>query len=156
MPKVSKEMVDVVRLARWEEWERMAKDMPRGHHILSVELLRPSRNETAIVLTVAQNGRVVQYELRGDDMGKHAKPVISQRGLAGCDRPRTEIAPRAAGLMTMAAAEEEGGPVANGMALGEPPIKEPPHPGVIALGDSLLITTFGLGEQVVPDPSRPE
>ena len=61
---VSKEMVDALRMARWREWEQRATEMPKGQHILSVELLRVGANQTAVVLTIARNGKVAQYELR--------------------------------------------------------------------------------------------
>jgi len=35
------------------------------------------------------------------------------------------------------------------VAIGDPPPKEPPQPGAVALGGSLLTTTFNLGEQAV-------
>lgn len=152
MSNVSKEMVDAVRMARWEEWERMAKQMPRGHHILSVELLRVTQNETAVVLTVVHDNRLVQYELRGDAQGGNPRPVISrQRVPAACNEPGFEkILPHLAGFITRdATGSGDGDPIANGVAIGYPPPKEPPQPGVTALGDSLLITTFNLGEQAI-------
>jgi hypothetical protein len=147
MSNVSKEMVDAVRLARWAEWERMAKDMPRGQQILSVELLRTSHRETVVVLTVLHNGKLVQYELKGDAKGGQAQPVISkQHQTGGCGEP-----PHASTAISGMAAVTET-PVAQGVAIGEPPPKEPPQPGITALGTSLLSTTFNLGEQALPDP----
>lgn len=134
--KVSKDMVSAVRMARWEEWVGLAKDMPAGHHVLSVELLRPQRDETAVVLTVVHDQRVVQYEFRADAMGRNPRPVVSKQLSA---------------VTHLELAAEDGGSVANGIALGEPPPKEPPLPGVIALGTALLTTTFHLGEQAIPD-----
>ncbi|HEY0477550.1 MAG TPA: hypothetical protein VGD37_08490, partial [Kofleriaceae bacterium] len=43
----------------------------------------------------------------------------------------------------------DGGPVAETIPLGEPPPKESPQPGAVALGGSLLTTTFNLGEQAI-------
>ena len=154
MGNVSKEMVDAVRMARWADWERMAKEMPDGHHILSVELLRTRRTETAIVLTVARGGRVHQFEFRGDEKGQNARPVVTRRAPTGCDEAPGDDVPRVAMLAFDAPAPPpdgggDGGPVANSIPLGEPPPKEPPDPGVTSLGSSLLQTTFDLGEQAV-------
>lgn len=153
MATVSKEMVDAVRAARWADWQRMAKELP-DHHILSVELLRTHRNETAIVLTVVRNGRLVQYELRADAKGQHPRPVITPRVATGCDDPEAAegAAPRVAMLAATAApaaAAGDEGDVAEFVAVGEPPPKESPQPGVVALGSSLLETTFDLGEHAV-------
>lgn len=152
MANVSKEMVDAVRMARWEEWQRTAKDMPKGQHILSVELLRVGQEQTAVVLTVARNGKVQQFELRADAKGQNARPVVSRRDPQGCEPPRAgDPAPRVAAMAVTEAAVGggDGGPVADSIPLGEPPPKDPPEPGVISLGSSLLETTFDLGEQVV-------
>jgi hypothetical protein len=152
MPKVSKEMVDAVRMARWEEWERMAEQMPRGRHILSVELLRTQQNETAVVLTVVQNGKVVQYELRGDARGGNPRPVISRQCVPTvCRAPGYEDAmPHLMAFIERDAGDlGDGGPVAETIPLGEPPPKESPQPGAVALGGSLLTTTFNLGEQAI-------
>jgi len=150
MSKVTKDMVDAVRIARWEEWERMAKDMPRGHHILSAELLRINRDETAVVITAVQDQRLVQYELRGNAMGGDVRPVVSQHRAAASDQS-SRATPHAAALAMLAATGDDGGPIANTVAMGEPPVKEPPHPGAIALGGSLLTTTFRLDAQAL-DP----
>jgi hypothetical protein len=159
MANVSKEMVDAVRMARWADWERMAKEMQGGHHILSVELLRTQRTETAIVITVARNGRVHQFEFRADEKGQNPRPVITRRDPTGCDdAPKLEVAQVAAlaiGAPTPPPPPppgDDGGPVANSIPLGEPPPKEPPDPGVTSLGASLLQTTFDLGEQAVDSP----
>jgi hypothetical protein len=156
MAKVSKEMVDAVRMARWEEWQRTAKDMPKGQHILSVELLRVGDKQTAVVLTIARDGKVEQFELRADAKGQNPKPVVTRRDPAGCDPPKAgDPAPRVAAFaMTEApvpppSGSGDDGPVADSIPLGEPPPKEPPDPGVTSLGSSLLETTFDLGEQVV-------
>ena len=149
---VSKEMVDAVRKARWEEWERMAEKTPRGRHILSVELLRTQHNETAVVLTVAHNGRVVQYELRGDARGGNPRPVISrQRVLDVCRSPGYEqTMPHLLAFIERAAGDlGDGEAVTESLPLGEPPPKESPQPGVVALGSSLLTTTFNLGEEAI-------
>ena len=89
MGNVSKEMVDAVRLARLQDWERMATRMPKGQHILSVEMLRVGANQTAIVLTIARDGKVHQFELVADAKGQNARPVITRRGRVECDDPTT-------------------------------------------------------------------
>jgi len=158
MVNVSKEMVYAVRMARLADWERMAKELPGGHHILSVELLRTHRNETAIVFTVVHNGRVIQNELRGDANGLNARPIVTKpRGPKGCDDPIPgDQEPRFA-AMTIAAPGApppppdggDGGPVADSIPLGEPPPKEEPLPGIIALGGSLLGLAFNVGENAI-------
>lgn len=161
MVNVSKDMVDAVRMARWYEWERAAAQLPRGQHILAVELLRVGHRQTAVVLTIARNGKVAQFELRADAKGQNARPVVTRRDPGGCDDPRPpEPGPRVAALATMDAATAsdapaglgggDGGPVADGITLNSPPDKEPPDPGIIAVGSALLETTFDLGEHVVP------
>lgn len=159
MSKVSKEMVHAVKMARWQEWEQMAKELPRGRHIVSVELLRARRTETVVVLTVVHNHRLVQYELRGDVRGRNVKVYVSHPRTDGCDPVTGEPLPRAEALLSTAALDPggDGGATADGIALGEPPPKEDPHPGVVALGTTLLGSTFDLGEQAVSsdDASHP-
>src|ERR1043165_9154865 len=161
---VTKDMVYAVRMARWAEWEKMAAELPGAHHILSVEMLRTHRNETAIVLTVVHNGKLVQYELRGDARGGNPRPVISQRYLQpDCDdEVRGELGIKLDALTAInmfgpdAGGGGDGGPVAEGAGTGEPPPKEPPQPGAVALGGTLLSATFNLGEQAVgADDSQP-
>lgn len=153
---VSKETVDALRMERWREWEQMAAKLPRGQHILSVELLRIGGNQTAVVLTIARNGRLAQYELRGDAKGQNPRPVITRRDPRGCDDQQPyDQAPRVAefaAMETAALAGGDDGSVASGMPLGSPPDKEPPEPGIIAVGSSLLETTFDLGEHAVDTP----
>ena len=154
----SKDMVDALRMARWREWERMATELPKGQHILSVELLRVNANQTAVVLTIARNGRLAQYELRGDAKGQNPRPVITRRDPRGCDDPQqSDPSPRVEAFAAMEAPAAlagggDDGSVANGMPLGSPPDKEPPDPGVIAAGSSLLQTTFDLSEHAVHTP----
>jgi len=143
MGNVSKEMVDAVRLARLQDWERMATRMPKGQHILSVEMLRVAPNQTAIVLTIARDGKVHQFELVADAKGQNARPVITRRGRVECDDPPKALAE---GPAPLAGGEDDT--VANDVPLNYPPDKEPPDPGVTSLGSSLLETTFDLGEQV--------
>lgn len=69
MTKVSKEQVQQVRLARWEVWRQMAREM-KNHQILAVELLRTRGDETIAVFTVSRNGEPVQFVVKGDSMGR--------------------------------------------------------------------------------------
>ena len=145
MGNVSKEMVDAVRLARLQEWERMATRMPKGQHILSVEMLRVGSNQTAIVLTIARDGKVHQFELVADAKGQNPRPVITRRGRVECDDP-PKLDALTEGPTPLAGGEDDS--VATDVPLNYPPDKEPSDPGVISLGSSLLETTFDLGEQV--------
>lgn len=152
MSHVSKEMAYAVRMARWAEWERLAKELPGGHHILSVEILRTHRNETAIVLTVVRNHKLVQYELRGDANGKNAKPVVSRHRTPdhGYDPKAPQASPlRLDALVAIDAGDSDDGPIGESIPLGEPPPKEDPQPGATALGETLLHTAFGIGENAV-------
>lgn len=69
MTKVTKEQVQQVRLARWEAWRQMAREM-KNHQILAVELLRTRGDETIAVFTVNRNGEPVQFVVNGDSMGR--------------------------------------------------------------------------------------
>jgi hypothetical protein len=161
MPKVPSETVYAVKVARWEEWQRMAEKLPRGRHILSVELLRKSLEETAAVITAVNNGKLVQYEFLADASGRNVRSVVKQVGATGIHRPGVaDVPPRLeAAAMTPPPPPPpdtgDGSPVANGIALGGPPPQEDPHPGAIALGESLLGDTFNLGEHAVDDTSTP-
>ena len=69
MTKVTKEQVQQVRLARWEAWRQMAREM-KNHQILAVELLRTRGDETIAVFTVNRNGEPVQFVVNGDSKGR--------------------------------------------------------------------------------------
>ena len=67
--------VDLVRQARMDSWQRMAKELP-DHHVLAVEMFRVDRNTTVSIFTLVRNGRVVQEVLQGDGRGLGVKPVV--------------------------------------------------------------------------------
>ena len=67
--------VDLVRQARMDSWQRMAKELP-DHHVLAVEMFRVDRNTTVSIFTLVRRGRVVQEVLQGDGRGLGVKPVV--------------------------------------------------------------------------------
>jgi hypothetical protein len=146
--------VDLVRQARMAAWQRMAVDLP-DHHVLAVEMFRVDRNTTVSIFTLVRKGQVVQEVLQGDGRGLGVKPVV----------PRAEqCAPINLGRMfhidalMMAppppppAAPGDGGGSAYAIAYGEPPPKEPPKPGIVAVGGTGMQNAFDTGEIVTADP----
>jgi hypothetical protein len=178
MSKISNDEMTKVRLARWEGWKQLAKQLP-NHHILSVELVRTRNDETAAVITVVRHHHPVQFLVRADSRGR----VKANQTDPGCDDGRdhgghghghghgdydgkgggkggqagsrgVEAVALAATAAPMAAAEDPVDP--NVIALGQPPQKEPPTPGILALGSALLGTAFDLGEQLPGGGSAPQ
>ena len=146
--------VDLVRQARMAAWQRMAADLP-DHHVLAVEMFRVDRNTTVSIFTLVRKGHVVQEVLQGDGRGLGVKPVV----------PRAEqCTPINLGRMfhidalMMAppppppAATGDGGSSAYAIAYGEPPPKEPPKPGIVAVGGTGMQNAFDTGEVVTADP----
>jgi hypothetical protein len=171
MSKISNDELTKVRLARLEGWKQLAKQLP-NHHILSVELMRTRNDETAAVFTVVRHHQPVQFLVRADSRGR---VKASQTGL-GCDDhghghghghdhggyetksghvqgQGVEAVALAATAAPMGAAEDTSDP--NAIPLGYPPEKEPPPPGILALGSALLGTSFDLGEQLPGGGSAP-
>ena len=146
--------VDLVRQARMDGWQRMAKDLP-DHHVLAVEMFRVDRNTTLSVFTLVRHGRVVQEVLQGDGRGLSVKP-IAPRG-----RPCPPInlgrqfhidalmAPAA--LAPAAGQTGDGGISPASIAYGEPPPQDNPRPGVIAVGGTGLQNAFDTGEIVTAE-----
>lgn len=171
MSKISNDEYLKVRLARIEGWKQLAKQLP-NHHILSAELVRTRNDETAAVLTVVRHHKVVQFLVRADSRGR----VKANQTDPGCDDggdhghghghshgegkgghapgQAVEAVALAATAAPAAAAEDPADP--NLITLGRPPDKEPPPPGVLALGAALLGTTFDLGEQLPAGGSAPQ
>ena len=143
-------VVDQVRAARWDTWCRMASKLP-DHHILSIELLRTQQNETLGIFTVVQGQQPVQYVLKGDAVGGNLKALVTHKA------PPIKVgAFHQVEALVMAPLPPlaDGGASAENIALGEPPPKQPPTPGVMALGTSLLTTTFNLGEVAMASSDR--
>jgi hypothetical protein len=134
---VAKEVHDV-RLARWAGFKRLAKRLP-NHQILSVELVRTRHDETAAVFTVVKDHEPVQYVVMGDANGRVR--VVDPGQLA----PASTAA-------SMEAITLADGPVyaadPDVIALGQPPLKEPPPPSIMAVGAGLLSAAFDVGELV--------
>lgn len=130
----SKDLRDF-KAAQWEGFKEMAQRF-KNHHILGTELVRTANDETIAVITVAYRGEPVQYVVWGDAQGR----VKAQQ-----PKPRTH------GLAAEShAALAAAGGTPDTFALGEPPVKQPPTPGIVALGAALLASAFGLGEQIPP------
>jgi hypothetical protein len=171
MSKISNDELLKVRLARWEGWKQLAKQLP-NHHILSVELVRTRNDETAAVFTVVRHHQPVQFLVRADARGRVKSPSTNQ----GCDdrghghgpdhghghgqggyEEKASHGVQAVALSAMAAplAAEDDPMDPNIIALGHPPEKEPPTPGILALASALLGTAFDLGEQIPGGGSAP-
>lgn len=149
--------VDLVRQARWDSWQRMAKELP-DHHVLAVEMFRVDRNTTVSIFTLVRRGRVVQEVLQGDGRGLGVKPVVPRTTVtatAPCppinlgrefhiDALMAPIAP---------AATTDNGGSAYAIAYGDPPPKQPPEPGVIAVGGTGMQNSFDTGEIVTAEPT---
>jgi hypothetical protein len=188
MSILSQDQVSSVRKARWEAWQRLAKDLPE-HHILAVELLRVDNDETAAVFTVVRERGVVQHVVRADARGRikaSGKPQPDQRfdhkhehklELGGLElglklgfshdhtpgqdhghggdpggRGADDCGPGTQRSALMAEAQlrpTEEAVDANAIALGEPPPKDPPPPGITSLASVLLASAFDVGEQLV-------
>ena len=142
--------VDLVRQARMASWQRMAASLP-DHHVLAVEMFRVDRNTTLSIFTLVRKGKVVQEVLQGDGRGLSVRPVV----------PRVELCkPIALGrefhidALMMAppppppAATGDSGGAAYAIAYGEPPPKEEPKPGIIAVGGTGMQNAFDTGEIV--------
>jgi hypothetical protein len=171
MSKISNDELLKVRLARMEGWKQLAKRLP-NHHILSVELVRTRNDETAAVFSVVRHHHVVQFLVRADSRGR----VFAKQTGDGCDDhgghghghghgdhegkgghvpgQAVEAVALAATAAPSAADDDTTDP--NLITLGRPPDKEPPPPGVLALGAALLGTTFDLGEQLPGGGSAPQ
>lgn len=164
--------VDLVRQARMDSWQRMAKDLP-DHHVLAVEMFRVDRNTTVSIFTLVRNGRVVQEVLQGDGRGLGVKPVVprvEQCAPINLGRqfhidallvppppppPAPATTAAATPAATPAATSDSGGGSAYAIAYGEPPPKEPPKPGIIAVGGTGMQNAFDTGEIVTADPPPP-
>lgn len=136
--------MDQVRTARWEGWKRMAAKLP-DHHVLSVELFRTEANETLAVFTVVKSGRPVQHILRGNAWGTKVRALVP----AHHDGSPIRVGPShhvEAMLLSTLATTEDG--EAYSISLGEPPPKQPPDPGIVALGTVMLASAFDVGEQL--------
>jgi hypothetical protein len=134
---VAKEVHDV-RLARWAGFKRLAKRLP-NHQILSVELVRTRHDETAAIFTVVKDYEPVQYVVMGD---AHGRVRVVEPG---------QLVP-ASTAASMEAITLADGPVyaadPDVIALGQPPLKEPPPPSIMAVGAGLLSAAFDVGELV--------
>lgn len=143
MSELAKAMAQV-RNARWEGWQRMAAKLP-DHHILAVELFRTEQRDTLAVFTVVKSGKPVQQIVRADPRGTSPKAVIPNPR----DRAPIRVGPShhvEASLPSALDTMDDGGE-AHSISLGEPPPKQPPDPGIIALGSVLLQSAFDTGEK---------
>jgi hypothetical protein len=135
----AKEVHDV-RLARWEGFKRLARRLP-NHHILSVELIRTRRDETAAVFTVVRNHVPVQHVVMGDAYGR-VKPTNGgpYRTASDDTSDQMEVITLAEGPTNAADPDI--------IALGQLPSMEPPPPGIVAVGAGLLAAAFDVGELI--------
>ena len=146
--------VDLVRQARMAAWQRMAASMP-DHHVLAVEMFRVDRNTTVSIFTLVRKGKVVQEVLHGDGRGLGVKPVASRVELCkpiSLGREFHIDALMMAPPPPPTAATDDGGGSAFAIAYGEPPPKQEPKPGIIAVGGTGMQNVFDTGEIVTADP----
>jgi hypothetical protein len=135
-----------VRDARAKWWEQMARTLP-DHHVLAVEMFRIDRDQTVAVFTIVKNRKVVQEVLRGDGRGLNVRPAVAQAHQCTPIHIGRDFHVEAL-MMAAAAPTGDGGAEAYAVAIGEPPPKEPPDPGIVAVGGVTLQTAFDVGEQV--------
>jgi hypothetical protein len=156
----------------------MARELP-DYHILSVELLRTQGNETLAVFTVVRDRRPVQYVLQGDATGANLRALVWRDRGEDC----AMTSPRRPSKGAPRTGVDQGKRVLTGVHLGEPPPKqppprgippvmalfapgdgstegivpgeEPPIPGIVSLGMSLLTTAFNLGEWAAANGATP-
>jgi len=155
---LAKEVRDV-KVARWEEFRRLAKRLP-NHHVLGVELIRTRHDETAAVFTVVRNREPVQMIVMGDARGRvkaddcgPRKWMLEAQHAEGHAEPRMMEA-RMEASAGEGLAEETGDAAPDGFAFGGPPPKQAPEPGIIAVGSVLLASTFDVAEQIPGDDSN--
>lgn len=139
--------VDQVRQARWDSWQRMARELP-DHHVLAVEMFRVDRNTTVSVFTLVRHGKVVQEVLQGDGRGLNVKPVVPRTAPCAPINLGREFHIDALMAPIAPAATTDGGATAYSIAYGDPPPKQPPEPGVIAVGGTGMQNAFDTGEIV--------
>lgn len=158
---LAKEVRDV-KVARWEGFRRLAKRMP-NHHVLSIELLRTRGDKTAAVFTIVRDGEPVQTVVMGDangrvtvdDCGPRRWMLALEAQQLGAQDPAPDDELRAAAMRLTTDAvpddgQDAGDAAPDGFAFGGPPPKQPPEPGIIAVGTVLLAAAFNLAEQVPP------
>src|SRR5262245_33744990 len=126
--------IQIVRQARMDSWQQMAAKM-QDHHVLAVEMFRIDHDRTVAIFTLVKNGKVVQEVLQGDGRGLNVRPIVP-RATQPCppiDLGR-QFQVEALVVMPAAAAGTDDGGSAYAIALGEPPPKGTPEPGIIAVG----------------------
>jgi hypothetical protein len=151
--------VRAVKIAHWEGFKRLAKRLP-NHHVLAVELLRTRNDETAAVFTVVRNGEPVQTIVMGDANGRVKSDDCGPRqwmmaaDTQGLEEHSVELHGLAARSAEASAAADGDGSAPDDFAFGGPPPKQPPEPGIIAVGTVLLAAAFNLAEQVPPSSEK--
>jgi len=143
MATVTKDQVREGQAARWEAFQRLAKQRPR-HRILGIELIRTTKDETAAIVTAVIDRGVVQYLVRGDAQGR-VLPSVEQQGEP--DKPPGKPRGKAAPIAKAAAYV----PTVDGIAFGGPPPKQDPPPGIAAVASVAMAAAFNAGEFVDPE-----
>lgn len=139
--------VSQVRQARMDSWNRMAKTLP-DHHVLAVEMFRVDRNHTVAIFTLVKNGNVVQQVLQGDGRGLNVRPVVQQKHECVPLHLGRQFHVEAMLMMDASTGTGDGDVSSYSIALGDPPPKQPPDPGIVAVGGVSLQTAFDVGEVV--------
>lgn len=146
MSDISK-AVDMVRQARMDSWQQMAKQLP-DHHVLAVEMFRVDRDRTVAVFTLVRNGRVVQEVLQGDGRGLNVRPVAPRATQSCSPLDLGRQFQVEALMMPDAMSNLGGGGAAPDVAVGDPPPKVPVEPGIVAVGGVGLQNSFDTAEFV--------
>lgn len=131
---VSKEVHDV-KSAQWEGYKRMAAMLP-DRRVLSVQLIRTRDDETAAVVVLVRNGQPVQQIVFADARGRvyadqDQRPASGDPGAAASARASVDLT---------------GTVSPDTVALGQPPISEPPGAAALAIANAMLNSAFDQGE----------
>ena len=146
--------VKTVRQARMASWQQMAAKM-KDHHVLAVEMFRVDRDRTVAIFTLVKNGRVVQEVLLGDGRGLNVRPIVPHLTQPCPPIPLGREFHVEALMATAAATTTDDDGSAYSVALGEPPPKGTPEPGIIAVGGVGLQNSFDTGEIVTGSSTPP-
>lgn len=132
--KMGSKELRAIKLAQWEGFQRLAAALP-NHHILAIELVRTFDDQTAAEFTVVRDRKPVRMVVFGDARGR-------VKSLDDCHKEHHELMAREARLT------ETDGDQSPDFSLSQPPVRQPPEPGFVALASSLLPAAFDVGEHV--------
>ena len=117
-----------VAIARWEGVRSLARQLP-GRAVLAVELYRTPQDQTLAVFTTVGSGEPVRSAVIGDAHGVVQPAEIQAETIERI----------ASGTATPPA---PGSVDPSVVALGQPPPRQPPEPGIVAAASDVLATAF--------------